>query len=483
MPRGAVDARLRAEAELLLRARRRERTAEIRPHAGPQTLFYETTADIAGFGGAAGGGKTVALLLETARHRDNPRFAAVVFRRTLPEVTNSGGLWDESGKLFPLLDPRVRSRTLPLGWRFPSGAVVRFSHLQHEHDVHAWQGAQVPLICFDEAVHFTEHQFFYMLSRNRSTCGVRPRVRLTMNPDADSWVAAFFSWWIGEDGYPIPERIGVHRYMGRDGDDLLWGDSLLEVYEKARHVFDGPLAAGATLDDLIKSVTFIPAKLSDNPTLMRENPSYLGNLLALPLVERERLLGGNWKIRRIAGLVFQRGWFSIVRAAPARARRVRFWDLAATVARGGSDPDWTVGVKLAELDGLYWVEDVQRIRARPHDVELLVAQTAALDGLDVDIGIEQEPGSSGVNTIDHYTRRVLSGYTVRGIRSSGSKERRADPVSAAAEARNVELVAGPWNGPYLDEHEVFPQGAHDDQVDATSGAFRMLHDGRDVVLV
>jgi hypothetical protein len=75
--------------------------------------------------------------------------------------------------------------------------------------VYDWQGAQIPLICFDELTHFRAHQFFYMVSRNRSTCGVRPYIRATCNPDADSWVANFLAWWIDpETGFPIPERAG-----------------------------------------------------------------------------------------------------------------------------------------------------------------------------------------------------------------------------------------------------------------------------------
>src|SRR5436305_14925946 len=71
-------------------------------------------------------------------------------------------------------------------------------------------------VCFDELTHFTAHQFFYMVSRNRSTCGVRPYIRATCNPDADSWVADFLAWWIDpQTGLPIPERAGVLRYYIR----------------------------------------------------------------------------------------------------------------------------------------------------------------------------------------------------------------------------------------------------------------------------
>ena len=90
-------------------------------------------------------------------------------------------------------------------WR--RGGKIKFAHLQFDNTVYDWQGAQITLIGFDELTHFTAHQFFYMVSRNRSTCGVRPYIRATCNPDADSWVADFLAWWINpETGLPIPSE-------------------------------------------------------------------------------------------------------------------------------------------------------------------------------------------------------------------------------------------------------------------------------------
>ena len=91
-------------------------------------------------------------------------------------------------------------------WRFLSGAKVTFAHMLYEKDKYSWQGSQICFLGFDELCHFSENQFFYMLSRNRSVCGVKPYVRATCNPDVDSWVANFISWWIDQEtGYPIPE--------------------------------------------------------------------------------------------------------------------------------------------------------------------------------------------------------------------------------------------------------------------------------------
>lgn len=261
----------------------------LRPQPGPQEKFLSTSADIAIYGGAAGGGKTFAELLEPCRHLENPSFGAVIFRRTTPEITNQGGLWDESFNIYPILGgvPSVGN----LRWTFPSGARVEFDHLQHETDKKKYQGSQIPLIEFDEVTHFTESQFWYLLSRNRSTCGVRPYMRATCNPDAASWVAKLIAWWIDQrTGYPIPERSGVVRWFVRFAGAIVWGDTRAECTQSA-------ISKGVPADKVKpKSFTFISAKLEDNPALTRKDPDYEANLLAQSTVEQERLLSGNWKI-------------------------------------------------------------------------------------------------------------------------------------------------------------------------------------------
>ena len=129
------------------------------------------------------------------------------------------------------------------------------------------------------------------------------------------------------------------------------------------------------------SVTFISATVFDNPALLRVNPEYFAWLLSLPLLERERLLGGNWKIRRTAGRYFKREWCAVVDAVPAELDGVRYWDLAATEKTEFNDPDWTVGIKLGrDKNGGYWLLDMVRRRANPGDVEKLLLDTATKDG-------------------------------------------------------------------------------------------------------
>ena len=126
---------------------------EIRPQPGPQEMFLATSADIALYGGAAGGGKSYGLLLEPLRHINNKHFGAVIFRRTTKQVTNEGGLFDTSEKLYPLF----KARPVNLTWKFPSGMSVTFAHLEYEKNVNDWQGSQIALIGFDELTHFTKN--------------------------------------------------------------------------------------------------------------------------------------------------------------------------------------------------------------------------------------------------------------------------------------------------------------------------------------
>jgi predicted phage terminase large subunit-like protein len=222
--------------------------------------------------------------------------------------------------------------------------------------------------------------------------------------------------------------------------------------------------------------------LGDNPYLDRNE--YIKSLMELDPVTRRQLLDGDWTARQMGGY-FRREWFTIVEDYPRDCAFTRYWDLAATKPQKGADPDWTVGLLLGEKAGQYWVIDVQRVRATPQQVELLIKNTAITDeatlGKPIRIWIEQEPGSAGISTISHYQRNVLKGFACRGNKTTGKKEERAAPFSSACEAGNMFLVRGHWLGAYLDELEAFPEGSHDDQVDASSGAFTMLRGTRGTV--
>lgn len=435
---------------------------EIKAQPGPQEAFLQTSADIAFYGGAAGGGKSFALLLEPLRHYDNPKFGGVIFRRSTVQVRNEGGLWDESTSLYAQLGAHPREANLE--WTFPSGARMKFSHLEYDKTVYDWQGSQIPYIGFDEITHFTEKQFTYMLSRNRSTSGVPGYIRATCNPDSDSWVRRLIDWWIDANGFAIKERCGVIRWFIRVDDEIIWADSRDELISQYGS------------EQLPKSFTFIASSIHDNKILMEKDPSYLSNLMALSRVERERLLGGNWNVRPSAGMYFQRAWFEVIDVMPVDVmNRVRYWDKAATKpSETNKDPDWTRGIKMSKLkNGLYVVEHLASLRDSPLAVEQFVKNTASQDGFKYPICVEQDPGSAGVADAGNYVR-LLAGYNIRVRKPTKDKVTRALPVSAQSEAGNIKILKGAWNDAFFAELENFPDGAHDDIVDALSGAFNEM---------
>ena len=372
------------------------------------------------FGGAGGPGKSDALLMGALQDVHVPGYAALIFRRTYSDLALPGALMDRAHDWLDDTDAHWNGKTHT--WEFPSNATMTFGYLEHEQDKSRYRSAELQYIAYDELTQFTLSQYRFLFTRLR---------RLK--------------------GHPVPLRM---RSASNPGD---YG----HTWVKQRFIIEGP-AAGRP---------FIPARLRDNPYL--DIDAYRESLSYVDPVTRAQIEEGDWDAA-VEGKKFKRYWFTIVPDYPLQAKRVRFWDLASTEPRPGTDPDWTAGALVAEHDGRYTICDMKRLRGTPGKVEALIAQTAALDGPGVDIWIEQEPGASGVNTIDHYQRRILKGYTVRGYRNTGNKETRANPVSSAAEAGNVDLLQGPWITDYLDEAEGFPGGSHDDQVDAVSGGVAVL---------
>lgn len=282
-----------------------------------------------------------------------------------------------------------------------------------------------------------------------------------------------------------PERLRGPNLSG------VWMDEASLMAAEARDITIGRLREGGQQGWL--SATFTPkgrqhwtyqmfgmgqpntalfhARTGDNPHLPRTFDATLRAQYTSTFAAQE--LGGEFVDSLTA--VFRREWFQLVDAAPAGLECVRAWDMAATEPKDHNDPDYTVGTKVGKTkDGVYCVLDVRRDRLTPRGVEQMVRRTAEEDGRTVPVLMEQEPGASGVNLIDHYMRYVLAGWSFHGEKPTGDKVTRAMPFAAQAEAGNVRIVRAPWNKAWLDEFEGFPLGAHDDQVDSASQAFARL---------
>lgn len=434
--------------------------AAIKPQPGPQECFLSTAADIAIYGGAAGGGKSFALLLEPLRYLDVPGFNGLILRRTNKEVMNVGGLWHEADGIYSSIgaEPRVSE----LCWKFPSGVDIKFDHLEHENDKHKYQGAQAPFIGFDELTRFTETQFWYMLSRNRSTCGVSPYVRATCNPDASSWVAKLIAWWIDQrTGLPIAERAGMLRWFIRRAGQLVWRDSAAEL--EAEYPGCQP-----------KSLTFIPATLDDNPALTSKDPGYRANLEALPHVEQERLLHGNWKVLDSEGAEWPGEYFDDLYSDQWPAA-FELSAIAVDPSKGREKGDYSAIVFVGVTGGLIYVDaDLER-RPVPSIVED-TANMAAAYGPQV-IGFEANGFQDLIAPeFDRYCMaNRLPPYPIELIENYGvAKEVRIRRLGGWLRSKRIKLRRNAATELLVQQMMMFPLGDHDDGPDALEMAIRLL---------
>lgn len=441
------------------------------PHP-KQQLFLTIQTREALFGGAAGGGKSDALLMAASQFVDVPGYSALILRRTWPDLNSPGAILDRARQWW---EPMQSVKVIDGGrvFKFPSTARISFGYMNFERDKYKWQSSEFQFVGFDELTQFPESMYTYLFSRVR-----RPSVSCLNCRTALRWDAS------GGSG------TGVHAWRHKPGVKCgdLYPDPKIIAQYPAGHggmtVFDVPLRMRAATNpggighDWVKArfidkktrqgdAIFVPSSLTDNPSLDYE--SYKENLMHLLPADRERLLNGDWDVFE-QGEYFHREWFPVVTEAP-KGRTVRFWDRAATL----DDGDWTVGTKLTlSNEGRWYVEDVVRGQWSSAGCEAIVAQVAAQDGRAIPIRMEQEPGSAGKDVIHTYRTRVLVGYNFDGIPSTGDKKVRATPCSSAAEAGNILILPGEWNRKWLDELALFPFGANDDQIDSLSGAFKFL---------
>lgn len=381
------------------------------------------------FGGAAGGGKSDALLMAALQYVDQPNYSALLVRDTFTNLTMPGALIERAEEWLAETDAVWYGDRKT--WVFPPyGSTLTFGYMDSSLDHLKYKSAEFQFVGVDEAGDLRWKQIRYLFSRLRRLKGsnIPIRFRLASNPG------------------------GISH------------DELKRNYIDAR-------TRGKRI--------FIPSKLRDNPYLDREE--YEKSLNELDLIERARLLDGDWDISE-TGEVFQRDWFKVIDQLPAGdevVSRVRFWDLAATEVvkknKITNDPCFTVGVKIAVTKSKkYIVESVVRFRENPSMVEKLIRQTADMDGKSVPICMEHEPGSGGKNTIDHYRRNILPDFIFSGEKPEGSKIERAKPFASQAAYGNVYLLNGVWVEEYLAEVHSFPNGKFKDQVDASSAAFMKL---------
>jgi predicted phage terminase large subunit-like protein len=396
-----------------------------------QKVFLRTNVDEALYGGAAGGGKSSALLMAALQYVDVPGYSAILFRKTFADLSLPEALMDRF-KDWMSDYPEVHWNNNLYVATFPSGARVTFGYLNNINDYLRYKGAEFQFVGMDEVTEIRKDDYIYLFSRLRKPptgplSEVPLRMRAASNP-APNWVRDRF---------------------------------LIEGRKEGR--------------------VFVPARFTDNPGV--DHASYRNSLSKLDTVERKQLEEGDWWVSQ-GGSMFKREDFVVIEPIDIPTliapKFVRYWDKAATEpSPGNSDPDYTVGTLMMLDQGVTYILDVKRFRKRSHEAEQIMQATALEDGIHTAIRLEQEPGSAGKDVIDHFARNVFPGYDFAGIRSTGDKATRAKPYAAASANGLVKLVideTSDWKTDFIDEHANFPENCdHDDQVDSAAGGFSALH--------
>lgn len=235
-----------------------------------QADFLARFEDEALYGGAAGGGKSEALVAEALRQAHIPHYRALILRKTYLELSE---LIDKSQRYYRGAFPGAQWSEARHMWRFPSGAKIYFGAMQHTNDRFKYQGRAYDYIAFDELTHFTQDEYLYLLSRNRASGpGTRVYLRASANPGGigHGWVKARFLT-------PAPPM------------QTIWEDVQVRTPDGAVHTAR-------------RSRIFVPSTVFDNQILLQNDPAYAARLAALPDADRRALLYGDWDA--FAGQVF-----------------------------------------------------------------------------------------------------------------------------------------------------------------------------------
>ena len=227
-----------------------------------QAMFMRRSEYEALYGGAAGGGKSDALVIEALRQVHIPHYKGLILRKTYPQLAE---LIDKSLTYYPRAFPGAKYNGSAHTWTFPSGAKVLFGSMQYTKDRIKYQGQAYDFIAFDELTHFTYEEYSYLFSRNRPNGpGTRVYIRATANPGGigHGWVKERF--------------VSAAPPMTTLFEEVSWRDP------------------GGAEHKARQSRIFVPSSVFDNPAMLQNDPHYIERLASMPEAERKALLYGDW---------------------------------------------------------------------------------------------------------------------------------------------------------------------------------------------
>lgn len=402
------------------------------PQPGPQTQFLACGADVVLYGGAAYGGKSFGLLLDALRYCKTPGWNGLIIRKKRQDLIGSGSIFEKARKVYEGTGAKFRGGGEYIDVRWPSGAMLAFRHLE-KGNVKDYQGLEFAWIGIDEATHLELDWITYLITRRRTDCGTKAVVRMTCNPERDHALREWVSPYLLPNGTADREQSGRVRYfqVGEESGKIAWGDTR----EEAARVCGRP-------PEEIMSFAFIPSWLSDNPIGLRDNPNYVASLAIAGPVEEAKLRHGNWNVREDTGGMLARARWGGILTAPLSpiVRRYRGWDTGATRPLPGTDPDFTVGVRVDfDLHGRFYISGLAACRLDTPDRDAYMRTIAELDviaGGSITHTIPFDPGAGGKDAVYHHRRNLSSVQGVGPIvdrRQHGNKVVRATPLARALE--------------------------------------------------
>lgn len=408
-------------------------------------------------------------------------------------ITGGGGVWDTAKSIYTQLPegqrPKIREKALE--FIFPSGAKIKFQHMEREADKINIQGLQFTLIGMDEGCQFESSQIEYAMSRLRSASKYPSRMVISCNPQYDHLLCRMITaaGYLNEEGYPKPEMDGVTKYFITIDGDYHWGDSKEDLKNR--------------FGEKVKPISFqfISATIHDNPKMLEQNEEYLSFLEGLPPIDKAQLLHGCWFARPSGDKYFKRDYLKIAEKVPLGSICCRAYDKAG-VERSVSNknPDFTASCKMwKDKDGFYYItgdhhqenyDDItktgSRFCATAGIRDVIIRKQAQEDGTDCTIVFPVDPGQSGISEFNTSSKPLIElGFKVKRdpVANNKSKLTRFTPFASLSEQGYVYIVKSSFSietyEAYMKELESFDgtrstTTRKDDFVDATASAFNYL---------